>query len=163
MKVAQSMQPHARKGAGVRAGRVGYVSAFLGGELAMIPAIRTGVPAERIFKVAVDMRRPKEQIMKMLHISRATVGRKMKNGAERLSPEQSERVIGLERLIGQVQVMVDESGDPAGFDAAQWVANWIEEPVPALGGAKPADYLDTIAGQQLISRLLAQMQSGAFA
>lgn len=163
MKIATSIEPRVPNIASFEASCGAYVTAFLGGEQAMIPAIRTGVPAERIFKVAVDMRRPKDQVMKMLHISRATVGRKMKNGTERLSPEQSERVIGLERLIGQVQVMVEESGTPEAFDAAEWVADWIERPLPALGGTKPADYFDTMSGQQLISRLLAQMQSGAFA
>jgi uncharacterized protein (DUF2384 family) len=94
-------------------------------------------------------------------LPRATVVRKIKNG-ETLSPEQSERVIGLERLIGQVAVMVAESGDPAGFDAEQWVGEWLECPLPALGGAKPAEFMDTMEGQELVSKLLAQSQSGAY-
>lgn len=139
-----------------------YVTAFLGGETELIPLIRSGVPAIRVLKVAGAMGRPKEKVYKILRLSRATVERKG-SLKQLLSPEQSERVIGLERLIGQVQVMVEESGNPKGFDAAVWVADWIERPLPALGGVKPADYLDTMAGQQLVSRILTQMQSGAFA
>ena len=36
-------------------------------------------------------------------------------------------------------------------------------PSPALGGDKPADYMDTIEGQRIVSNLLAMMQSGAYA
>ncbi|MBS0370578.1 MAG: DUF2384 domain-containing protein [Proteobacteria bacterium] len=79
-----------------------------------------------------------------------------------LSTDQSERVLGLERLIGQVAVMVGDSGDSTGFDAARWVGDWLEQPIPALGGAKPADYMDTIEGQELVSRLLVQSQAGVF-
>jgi hypothetical protein len=73
------------------------------------------------------------------------------------------RVLGLLRLIGQVAVMVEHSGDPKEFDAARWVGGWLERPIPALGGARPADYMETIAGQTLVSKLLMQSQAGVFA
>jgi len=38
------------------------------------------------------------------------------------------------RLIGQVQAMVEQSGNPEGFDAAHWLGAWLDEPLPALGG-----------------------------
>jgi hypothetical protein len=34
-----------------------------------------------------------------------------------LSPEESERVIGFAKFVGQLENMVRESGDPTGFDA----------------------------------------------
>ena len=52
-------------------------------------------------------------------LPRATVQRKATK-QEPLSPDASSRVYGITRLIGQVQSMVNESGDPQGFDAAQW-------------------------------------------
>lgn len=58
--------------------------------------------------------------------------------------------------------MVEESGSPQGFDSEAWVGEWIERSVPALGG-KPIDFLVTKEGIELVSRLLAQAQSGAFA
>ncbi|SOE63487.1 Protein of unknown function [Burkholderia sp. D7] len=66
-------------------------------------------------------------------------------------------------LVRQVEKMVAESGNPEGFDAAQWLAAWMERSVPALGGRRPAEYMDTVEGRALISRLLAMMQSGAYA
>lgn len=59
--------------------------------------------------------------------------------------------------------MVSESGDPEGFDAAHWVSDWLNTPLPALGGHHPATYMDTAEGQKLVSNLLAMVQSGAYA
>ncbi|HUX91737.1 MAG TPA: MbcA/ParS/Xre antitoxin family protein [Gallionellaceae bacterium] len=67
------------------------------------------------------------------------------------------------KLVEQVQVMVDQSGDTTGFDAAKWVARWIDEPSPALGGKKPASYMDTVEGQERVFNLIARMQSGTYA
>ena len=58
---------------------------------------------------------------------------------------------------------VEESGDPTDFDAPAWTATWLDRPLPALGGRKPADFMDTAEGQQLVSNLIARMQSGAYA
>lgn len=79
------------------------------------------------------------------------------------STEQSERVIRLECLIGQVAVMVDNSGGSKDFDAARWVGEWLEQPVHALGGAKPADFMGTMTGQALVSSLLIQSLAGVLA
>jgi len=72
-------------------------------------------------------------------------------------------VLGMGRLVGQVQRMVEESGRPEGFDAAAWVARWMERPVPALAGRRPAELMDTAEGQALVANVLARAQSGAYA
>jgi len=97
-----------------------------------------------------------------LAFPRSTVVRKIQNN-ELLSAEQSERVVGLERLVGQVEAMVKQSGNPEGFDAGRWVGDWLQRPLPALGGKKPAEFMDTMEGQNLVARFLAQSQSGAYA
>ena len=79
------------------------------------------------------------------------------------SDDDSERALGIARLVGLVEGMVKESGDPTGFDAAQWVAQWLEEPMAALGGKRPADLMDTAEGQAIVSNLISRMQSGAYA
>lgn len=66
------------------------------------------------------------------------------------------------RLIAQVQRMVRESGNPEGFDAAAWVSRWLDTPVPALGGQRPIDLLDTTEGQAKVVTVIAQMQTGAY-
>lgn len=124
--------------------------------------VRAGVPSEFTVLVIESMGLPKERFYRILNLSRSTLERKLQASAD-MSTAESERVIGLSKLIGQVQAMVAESGDPIGFDAAKWFSAWIAEPSPALGGRKPEDLLETADGREAIGRLLAQMQSGAFA
>lgn len=68
----------------------------------------------------------------------------------------------LEKLVAVVQRVVHESGDPFGFDARAWTKDWIQEPVPALGGALPVDYMGTAEGRALVETLILRMQSGAY-
>lgn len=72
-------------------------------------------------------------------------------------------VVTVERLINIVQTMVNESGNPTGFDAAHWLEEWMGKPLPALACATPASYMATAEGRQLVADLLAMMQSGAYA
>ncbi len=127
-----------------------------------IALIRQGIPASTISKLASRMGMSKEILLSSLGLSRATISRKEKD-ASVLSKDESERVLGVETLIGMVQTMVEQSGDPAGFDAARWVSNWLINPLPALAGATPASYLDTFEGQKLVAELLSMSQSGAYA
>lgn len=127
-----------------------------------IITIKNGVKADAFARIARSMDRSKEQLGKTLGLSVTTVDRKAKAG-ETLSPEQGERVVGIARLIGQVQTMVEQSGDPEGFDAARWLGRWLDEPLPALGGKRPGDFMDTAEGRGLVSNLLATAQSGAYA
>lgn len=66
------------------------------------------------------------------------------------------------RLVSLVQRIVNESGNPEGFDAHAWTLDWLTHPVPALGMARPAEYMQTEEGLVLVERLLLQVQSGAY-
>ena len=100
--------------------------------------------------------------LKALDLSIATFNKKVKANAT-LSAAESERIVGFARLVGQVETIVDDAGDPSGFDARAWLARWLTEPLPALGNAKPIDFMNTMEGQTLVSRILAQVASGAYA
>jgi uncharacterized protein (DUF2384 family) len=58
--------------------------------------------------------------------------------------------------------MVDESGDPRGFNAAEWVAQWLDAPLQALGGRRPAELMDTAEGQAIVANLLERIHSGVY-
>lgn len=138
-----------------------YAGMYLASPVERVNIIRKGVPAALLVETGEAMGVPRDQLFRTLHLPRATVNRKIsEKGA--LSPELSERIVGLRKLIGQVEVMVGESGNPEGFNAAKWIAQWLEEPSPALGGEKPGSYMDTVEGQELVSSLIARMQSGAY-
>jgi len=127
-----------------------------------IALIRQGIPASAISRLSARMGMSKELLLSSLGLSRATISRKEKD-ASLLSKDESERVLGVETLIGLVQSMVERSGDAAGFDAARWAADWLSKPLPALAGATPASYMDTFEGQKMIRELLAMSESGAYA
>jgi uncharacterized protein (DUF2384 family) len=129
---------------------------------ARIAVIRQGIPASMVGNLSSRMGMSKEFLLSSLGLSRATISRKEKD-ATVLSKDESERVLGVESLIGMVQTMVEQSGDPAGFDAARWVSDWLSKPLPALAGATPASYMDTFEGQKLVAELLSMSQSGAYA
>lgn len=138
-----------------------YTTAFGATPLERIDMIRRGIPAADAKRLFADLM-GQTAALKALRLPAATVNKKAKQGAT-LSPEESERVIGFAKLLGQVESMVDESGDPTGFDAAAWLTRWLTDPLPAFGGLRPADFVDTMEGQAMVSAMLARMQSGAYA
>ena len=124
--------------------------------------VKEGLPARLLTTLATDMHVPRERLYAWLGIARATANRKVKDD-RMLSQDESERALGIARLVGQVGKIVAESGEPDGFDAARWTAAWLEEPNAALGGKAPGEFMDTADGRALVAGLVAQMQSGAYA
>lgn len=61
-----------------------------------------------------------------------------------------------------VQRIVDESGNSVEFDALAWTARWLDRPLPALGGIRPAQYMATPEGRTLVKTLILRMQSCAY-
>ncbi len=177
MNTAYSAAPRSESAATKRAGKAPEVlrsegvltrsahfrwkNAYLADPVSVLAIVKTGLPAATVFNVALDMKKPNEWLYQTVGISRSTVERKARRDAP-LSAAESSRVFGMARLVGQAQVMVEESGDPEGFDAAAWVAKWLEQPLPALGGEAPRVFMDTTEGQAIVSSLLARAQSGAY-
>jgi putative toxin-antitoxin system antitoxin component (TIGR02293 family) len=126
-----------------------------------VQLLRDGLPAGDAKQMLARFDLPIGQALAGLNIAVATFNRKVLR-RETLAPDESERLLGMVAMIDQVQRMVEESGDPTGFDAANWLSRWLSEPVPALGGTRPLDWLDTMAGQTVVRQILARMQTGAY-
>jgi putative toxin-antitoxin system antitoxin component (TIGR02293 family) len=139
-----------------------FVGLFKADALTRVRAAKAGIGARDAKTILDQFSFSQNAALDAVQIPVATLNRKAKaNGY--LPPAESERVLGFGRLLGQVQAMIQESGNPEGFDAAGWLSNWMSAPVPALGGTRPLDLMDTMTGQALVSQTLAQMQSGAYA
>jgi len=123
---------------------------------------RQPCPAKLVRSLAADLHVSLEFVIDTLGLPRRVVLRKIEK-SKNLDPGQAERVIGMQRLIGQVQAMIAESGDREKFDAGRWLGEWIDQPLPALGGRRPAEYLGDGAGREWVSQLLRQIQAGVFA
>ena len=124
--------------------------------------VKRGIPAQTVVRIANFTGQPKERVMKLLGLPRSTVDRKARSN-QALPIDQGERVLGLLKLVGQVQVMIEQSGDPKDFDAARWVSSWLGRPSPALGNRAPGELMDTAEGQQVVANILASARSGVFA
>ncbi len=145
-----------------RKSAAGFEQAYRAAPIERVAMVKRGVPASMAVELAAQMGISKEQLFRTLGLARATIDRKVREGSL-LSPDESSRVLGLSRLVGQVQALVDDAGDAAGFNAAVWTAGWLEQPLPALGGQRPAGLMDTAEGQHIVFHLLDQTGSGAYA
>ena len=86
-----------------------------------IKLIRDGIPARYINVISDSMGITKETLFKFLNLPKSTIDKK--SVANQMLPiEQGERLIGIAKLVGQVESIIAESGNPNGFDAAKWVA-----------------------------------------
>lgn len=140
-----------------------FANVYQAAPLQRIGLVKAGVVASMIDDIAKALSTTSSFVITILGLKRSTVARKKADPAASLSTEDSERLVGLARLVGQVEVMVRESGDSTGFNAGKWLAHWLDQPLGALGGEKPSAYMDTSEGQSLVSSLLLQIQHGTYA
>lgn len=131
------------------------------GSLGRADLVAKGIPARFVGRLAATLSVPKESVYEIVGVSRATVDRKTKAGGN-LSAADSEGPVGLARLIGLVERIVEESGDGTAFDAGSWVADFLMAPSAALGGRRPQELMTTSDGRALVFTLVEQMQSGAY-
>jgi uncharacterized protein (DUF2384 family) len=65
-------------------------------------------------------------------------------------------------LVEQVETLLRESGNTEPFDADAWLGRWLTRPNHALDNAKPAAYLNTPEGLQLLSNIIGAMAAGSY-
>lgn len=130
--------------------------------LERIDVVRRGVPPGVVAVMADDLGVEQGYLIDHLGLARSTIARKVKSNVA-LSTRESESVLGVAQLVGLVETMMTESGGPDGFDPAGWVGQWIGRAHPALGNRRPVELLDTTEGQRLVTSILQQSQSGAYA
>ena len=123
--------------------------------------IKKGIPAEEAKLIAEKMSMPQDRMLQAIRIPVSTLNRRVSKG-EVLTIDEGERLVNLSALIGLVETMVNQSGNPDGFDAAKWVAVWIQEPNPALNNRPPAEYLDTSEGFKVVTNILSAMLGGSY-
>ena len=117
--------------------------------MARVEIVKSGIPAFYVETLSASMGLAKEKLYQTMGLARPTLDRKIRKRS-RLNKDESESVLGIARLVGQAQSVVNESGNRDGFDAAKWTASWLAQPLPALGGKRPAELMDT-AGWSCVS------------
>lgn len=139
--------------AGLDTGSLNFLALYRAEAIERISIVKRGMPARTVAAMTI----PTNRLVTALGLARATVDRKAREN-KALSAGDSARLLGMARLVGQVQQLAAESGFTDGFEAAAWVAQWLECPLPALDGQKPAAFMDTDDGQAIVSTLVARMQ-----
>lgn len=135
------------------------------GSMERVAIVKHGLPAQSISEVASALHMSEDRAVTVLGFPASTIARKKKKD-ETLTQDQGEKVLEMVRLIGLTQSIISDFGDPElakDFDAAKWLGEWLERPQPSLGMKKPADFLDTATGIQLVEDLLKRIAVGAFA
>jgi putative toxin-antitoxin system antitoxin component (TIGR02293 family) len=124
---------------------------------------RAGVPGRFIKDLSKRMKIPSSRIFRILGVPKATAEKKAATGAM-LAGRGGQAALGMVKLLGIAQSIVANSTarEAKDFDAAEWLGVWIERPQPALGGRKPADFLDTPTGVEVVAKLLGSVESGAY-
>ena len=77
-----------------------------------------------------------------------------------LEAPQAETLLGIARLIGQAEVVVERSGDPPGFQGAPWMGKWLQTHHQTLG-TRPDQFISTAADRKVLSDLFARYESDA--
>jgi putative toxin-antitoxin system antitoxin component (TIGR02293 family) len=147
-----------------KAGVTNFVARIHGAEpLQLIATERDGVASVFVKDLASELRIPSQRMFAMLGVPKATAEKKIAAG-ELLAGSGGRAALGIARLLGMAQAMVDGStaAAAADFDTARWLGEWLERPQPALGGRKPAELVDTPTGLAVVTRLLGAIESGAY-
>jgi putative toxin-antitoxin system antitoxin component (TIGR02293 family) len=138
-----------------------FVHVYMAKPMDRVSTVKAGIVFRVLDAVAVAMGTRPNILVEALGIGRSTIARKKKTGS-RLGKDQSERLMGVASLIGRIQATVNEQGNQQDFDAARWFKNWSEQSIPALGGRRPSELLDTMEGQQIVANLLDAIRGGTY-
>jgi putative toxin-antitoxin system antitoxin component (TIGR02293 family) len=98
---------------------------------------------------SIDM--PFEQLAAKLSISRSTLQRR--KAAGRLSPDESDKVIRLSRLLEHATNV---------FGDIERARAWLKFPQRGLGGAVPLDYAETEVGAREVDNLLGRIEYSVY-
>lgn len=117
-----------------------------------ISVIRSGIPKKALDNLSNNTGLTIGEISKIIRTSDRTLRRY--TAAQKLSPEQSERLIELARLYSRGEEV---------FDTMDNFKQWMNSSVMALGNKKPKEYLDTSIGIDLLMNELGKIEHGIFA
>lgn len=62
-----------------------------------------------------------------------------------------------------LELIAEQSGHPTDDAMPAWLHHWVAHPVPALGGARPSELVDTPDGLEQVRRTLLRIVHGTYA
>lgn len=128
-------------------------------------AVEAGVPTHVVKMIAGATGESVTAIMNLVGVSQSTFLRK-EVAKEPLPDVAGHRIMGYLRVVATLRSLLDESGDPEqmkDFDLEGWVAQWMHEELPDLGGKTPAEMLRNPEGLRAVEQVLERMRGGLVA
>ena len=123
------------------------------GALDLIGVVREGLPPSALQRAADRAGLSREETIRALRVGRASIFRRLASGKP-LAPDDSQKLVRLTRATLLAEHVLES---PARARA------WLQEPVPALGGRRPVDLLDTDEGARSVEETLLRLEYGFFA
>lgn len=114
----------------------------------LVDAVRAGLPVALVDEAIASGR------LSVAELDRLALPRKTlahRRGIGRLSPEQSDRLVRILRIIAEAETV---------FGAREKAATWLRRPTTALDGAAPLELLDTEVGARQVETLLGRIAHG---
>jgi len=127
-----------------------------------IKLVKQGFNPSYLVNFAKNAKISRDRIYLMLGLSRSTVEKKIKDNAL-LNLDQSERVLGLYKLVSKLSEMLSEKRDPNASTACAMLMEWLEASMPALNGKAPFELMDTADGRNVVLNLLKKIEAGSYA
>lgn len=116
----------------------------------LVDATRRGLPAVSALRLAHAGGLSDQQLAGALGVSTRTLARK--KGKSRLNAVESDRALRLGRVLS---LALEIFGNKR-----QATIEWLHDPIIALGGKAPVDFLDTDAGLRRVEQVLTQLDYG---
>src|ERR1700722_9450740 len=114
MKMGQFMRKRP-----LNARRVTMMSIWNMPPMETVELIKTGLSADFLTRLSRDLDRPMRYVVLTIGMAPTSASRKIARQTP-LAPDESERALGIGKLIGQAESIVQQSGRAEGFDAGKW-------------------------------------------
>ena len=119
--------------------------------LAQVETIRQGIATQVFEQIATAIGIGKETLARKLNINAQTL---RKRRSRILSADEAEKSLRVARVFAQASEVLGSE------DKAR---QWLNDQIPALGGKRPLDLLDTDVGTQEVVNLLHCIKWGMYA
>ena len=113
--------------------------------------VRAGLPYTALLALAGRLEIPAGALGEALKIPARTLARRRRAG--RLSPEESDRLARIGRILAMAEEVLGDSAR---------AARWLGKPNRALGGVVPLQHLDTDLGARDVETVLIRFEHGVF-
>lgn len=119
--------------------------------MGQVAELKEGLPAGIVDALSRELEISRKELARISGVAERTLIRKVQEG--RLSPDQSERMARVSRLLARaIEVLGDK----------ERALHWLKAPRSYFGGRPPLDYADTELGCQEVFNLLGRVEYGVF-